>query len=96
MRGARVMQHRVDGIKVRANSRGGDFFYRRFQGMLRIGGGSDFARLSVGKIISRQPRRTDSIFLAPSSDEHAVRVEILRPEGQGGKGRTQSGEGKRF
>lgn len=80
------MQHRVDGIKVGANGRGGDFFYRRFQGKLRVEGRLGFARISVGGIIFRQPGRAYSNFLAPSGDEHAVGVEILRPEGQGGKG----------
>ena len=83
---ARVMQHRVDGIKVGANGRGGDFFYRRFQGKLRVEGRGDFAWISAGGIIFRQPRRAYSNFLAPSGDEHAVGVEILRPERQSGKG----------
>ncbi len=80
------MQHRVDGIKVGANGRSGDFFYRRFQGKLRVEGNLGFERISAGGIIFRQPRRAYSNFLAPSGDEHAVRIEILRPEGQGGKG----------
>ena len=83
---ARVMQHRVDSIKVGANGRGGDFFYRGFQGKLRVKGRGDFARISVGGIIFRQPGRAYSNFLAPSGDEHAVGVEILRPERQSGKG----------
>ena len=83
---ARVMQHRVDGIKVGANGRGGDFFYRGFQGKLRVEGRGDFARISAGGIIFRQPRRAYSNFLAPSGNEHAVGVEILRPEGKSGKG----------
>ena len=83
---ARVMQHRVDGIKVGANGLGRDFFYRGFQGKLRVEGRGDFARISAGGIIFRQPRRAYSNFLAPSGDEHAVGVEILRPERQSGKG----------
>ena len=83
---ARVMQHGVDGIKVGANGRSRDVFYRGFQGKLRVEGRGDFARISAGGIIFRQPGRAYSNFLAPSGDEHAVGVEILRPERQSGKG----------